>query len=283
MLIVIVIISILITLILPAASNMRHQGRYTAGQANLRSLSQIMIAYAQEQQEQFLNPFRAKWSVEYPGGQPVWTDAVSITDPTMRWSFTIEGCPGLVEANTEGFAVSWYSYMADYRGTGRATPEQFSPADATMQEMYSRVKYDAEQIDETKLIASSFLYSPTFWSKPERYRVSMRAPMTEEMIQTALLSTVRYPAAKVMLYERSDFSSRVAKEIADPSARPSVALADGSVTRADMNEIYDRIEHSGSEEGLMPCISSGCQIPGSQSLFFYATRNGVRGRDLPRN
>ncbi len=283
LLVVVAIIALLLGILVPTIASSRHQGRVTVGHANLRSVSQIMLQYANEQQDQFLNPFRAKWPESTPGGMPGWAIAVSVKDPTIRWDFYIHNsCDTNLEAHTEGFSSVWYSYLAEYRGAPRVSPEQFSPADPTMMEYYQRIRGDSDAMDEVQLSSSSFMYSPTFWSNPDRYAGAIRLPMTPERILTATYATVRHPAAKVMVYERQDFSTRKPRALTDGTARPMVATVDGSTDRADMGDIMRRID-DGTDRELMPVVASGCQIPGATPLFFFGTSNGVRGRDLPRN
>lgn len=289
LLVVIAIVALLMGLLLPALAGSRQQSRYVKGQANLRSLSQIMLMYAQEQQDQFLNPFRPVWPdmSDLPGGTPSWATAVSIKDPAIRWDFFVLFCPELQEAHTEGFSSLWYSYLADYRGAGRVTPEQFSPADAQMMEIYQRAKADPTLMEEDRLSPSSYIYSPTMSCSPDRYLGGGRSPMAPGYLLTAQLSTVRHPSAKVFLYERMDFSQRTPRPLQSIACRPTVAAVDGSVDRADMGNIMERIANAGSDgsdRDLMPCFGTGCQvIPEDPTpLFFYATKNGVRGRDLPR-
>ena len=91
----------------------------------------------------------------------------------------------------------------------------------------------------------------------------------------------------------------------NPGASPNVATADGSVARVDMADLYDRTADTNVDRArewiptdiwnpptataLRPYaldqdnLENGSpQGPGSYPAFFWATRNGVQGRDIPR-
>jgi len=132
------------------------------------------------------------------------------------------------------------------------------------------------------------------------------------------LDQVAYPNLKVLLYERADFmknrraSGTGANGPVDitrppawnnPSAKPNVLVVDASVRKADMFELSTLALGNGLSDGnpwrptdavqasdafpvlgrngngvIQPQGSSDAAFP----LFFSATANGPRGRDLPR-
>ncbi|KAA0216804.1 MAG: prepilin-type N-terminal cleavage/methylation domain-containing protein [Leptolyngbya sp. PLA3] len=91
----------------------------------------------------------------------------------------------------------------------------------------------------------------------------------------------------------------------NPYATPNVATADGSVARVDMADLYDRTADSNPNRAIewkptdvwnppsttvlraygmdQDNLENGTtENPGSYPAFFWATRNGVKGRDIPR-
>jgi prepilin-type N-terminal cleavage/methylation domain-containing protein len=144
-----------------------------------------------------------------------------------------------------------------------------------------------------------------------------RGPMTRSQIRTSATSSVSSPSAKVMLFERADFFQARRVEIRpgeavtsdkspawnNPRARTTVALADGNITQAKIGDLTRQA--AGGQNELLPAGTGApgdgmplipprgreteFEVGGSPStadgdypLFFWATRNGVKGRDLPR-
>lgn len=280
LLVVISIIALLMSILLPTLAGARRRARTTVGVVNLRSLSQIMAMYTNEHHEEFLNPFRKVWPRLANGYIPVWTEAVSVSNPDHHWDF--DTSPYLA-GNTEGFSAVWYSYLAEYRSGFRLSQEQYSPNDAELLGQFREAKTDPSSQSGATIFPGSYLYSPTFWSKQERYTLSMRDAMTPETLRTMALADVVHPAAKVFLWERADFSEQKTRFPASYQGRINIALVDGSIDIADVPDIAQRgvaAGATGNDADLLPCFT---QAPNIGPLFFYATRRGVSGRDIPRN
>lgn len=276
LLVVISIIALLMTIALPALSGARQRARSVVGLANLRSAVQIMHLYLGDHQEVFLNPFRATWPADMTGGPATWTQAVHARESNWRWDFDSPDAA----SKTEGFCNVWYSYLSDYRSANPVAQEMVSPADAELMGEYRTRAADMSNQQGDLLFPSSFIYSPTFWSAASRYTGASRTPMTAQLLRFNAMADVAHPAAKVMLYERMDFSTTRPTAVADPKSKINIGLTDGSIDTANMSTLYQKISAPASDGGdpaIAPCYAQ--QIP----LFFYATRDGVRGRDLPRN
>jgi prepilin-type N-terminal cleavage/methylation domain-containing protein len=276
LLVVIAIISLLISLFLPALAGARRTARATVGFGNLRSLSQIMASYANDHHEAFLNPFRPVWpqTGEYMG--MTWTMAAALNNPAQRWDF-YSTCPPMV---TEGFGGVWYSYLAEYRNGKRADAEQISPADPEMSVYYANATGEQSVREGETLMPTSFLYSPVFWCKPERFYFLCREDMTPELIQTQTLASVLHPAAKVLLYERADFASgRVPLSLMSQGAKIHVATVDGSCDTVDMGGL-----NAGTTTHTDLIATAVCDCPPLPPIpqTFWATFRGVQGRDLNR-
>lgn len=310
LLVVVAIISVLMTILLPALAGARRQARSTVGLANLRSCSQLMFVYTNDHKEDFLNPFRPGQS----GAGSSWTDAVQTGDAGMRWDFSST----FPQWNTEFFAYYWYSYLAEWRGEQRVDEAMVSPADAELMGQLRQMRGYPETLEKRMLWPSSFLYSPTFWSDAERYGRGSRGGMFEPLLRTASTGSVSSPSAKVFLFERADFAQTKRVEIGttgsaasgnppawnNPRARTSVALADGSIDQIPMGDLTRRagtldggaylpggtfnapdglpLVANRADAGRYPVGGSASSRDAEYPLFFWATNGGVKGRDIPR-
>jgi prepilin-type N-terminal cleavage/methylation domain-containing protein len=276
LLVVIGIIALLAGLLLPGLASARRTARATVGFANLRSLSQIMAVYTGDYADAFLNPFRPAWPESEPYRGMTWSMVHAANDPEQRWDFIDKCCPPL---STEGFGGVWYSYLAEYRGGTRFDREMLSPADGHLVAEHRQAELRDEVRNGEILLPTSFPYSPTFWSKPMRYFSSCRGDMGPDMIETQYISSVAYPAAKVMIWERGDFSSgRAPTGLHNPRSRIAVGLVDGSCDKIDMGRLQeDMLNHA----DLIATITC-CPPPPEKPHLFAATFRGVQGRDIHR-
>lgn len=315
LLVVIGIIAVLMTLLLPTLAGARRTARAAVGVANMRSLSQIMFLYSNDSGGRFVTPFRYDWGV---GSPRVWTDLVHSmgnqsggVDETV-WSFYTPLDPRL---HTEGFAYYWYSFLQKATGGSMLSKEFLSPADQALTTMFSQFGSTDESRSGLVLWPSSFLYSPTMWTSPSRYPnlAADRLPMEPEMLQAQGVDSVVSPAGKVFLFERADFrqprrpdGKPVPPGFNNPRSRINVATMDGSVSEVAIRDLLGRADDEqfvpvgfgASPDGpplAKPYVvpqgisgMAGWPVGGEPTaddqypLFFWATRNGARGRDLPR-
>lgn len=287
MLVVIGIIALVIALLVPAISSSRRAAKAAIGVANLRSLGQAMMTYTHDHQEYYLNPFRAEWPSTFPGGPLAWNAAHAQNDTELRWTFAPR-CPP--KSYTDSFSSLWASVFADYRGVARVAEDQFSPADAKLLDSFQDVRDLPDTISGARLFPSSFKYSPTFWTKPERYVSGTRRPdMAPEWFRNNQVSSVLYPSAKVMLWERAGFRA-VGQQPDASSLRADVyvATADGSVSGVFMRDVAGATEgfNSDGNVSLLPPttgIITNCNPPPPPAVeYFFGTANGIKGKDLPR-
>ncbi|MGH7242411.1 MAG: type II secretion system protein [Phycisphaerales bacterium] len=322
LLVVIGVIALLMGLLLPAIMGARRHARSTVGMVNLRSLAQIMTMYTGDSAGKFLSPFHPDYFPTPPDPHPnpgplgeYWYDAPRYdAKPELYWSFKVEQA---AEFHTEFFAAYWYSYLAPYAGRQSCSMEQFSPADSQLMDMASQAGPSGMQ-NYNALWPSSFYYSPTFWINPDRYSTERRQMLHSDLLN-ARMDSVSLPAAKVLLWERADFaqrqrvefnstgvtSTRVSPAWGNPRARPHVALVDASVQQVDIGDLTTRIaEKTDANRDLdlkplgmfaapdsLPVLLPGgskstiefsTTTDGEYPLFFWATRFGVKGRDLPK-
>lgn len=297
LLVVITIIATLMAILLPALAGSRRQARATVGAANMRSLNQVMAVYTNDNKDAFLSPFADRDPGTSNGAG--WADAVSIGDPKIFWRFVA----GEDRWHTDFFAYYWYSFLADYHGGSRFREEQLSPGDGPLQNLARNNEQYKHAVES--LFPSSFLYSPTFWSKPSRFRGS-RPSMRPELLETSTTASVSNPAAKVIIWLRSDFAQQsdggVGMPWNNPRANTWVGLADGSCDQVAMRQLTQKAAQGGSDADLVPSaiMTAPTEMPvlgiptqpfsaaaptlpdGGLPAFFWATRNGVQGRDLAR-
>jgi prepilin-type N-terminal cleavage/methylation domain-containing protein len=290
LLVVIAIISVLVSILLPALAKGRHTARDTVGKANLRSAGGVMIAYLNDSGDRFLNPF-----LPVPENRP-WTSIPAHLGNGF-WDFNST----LWEFKTEHFAQYWYSYLSEWRGSGIAGDEMYSPADAQQLTIVNTARTDPSLCSECTLFPTSYLYSPVFWTAASRY--GPHAEMTPADLAMNMGAGVTHPSAKVLLWERADFGQQVSggnPAWNTPRSRTDVLTVDGSVSEISTLDIMGAIDRGASD--LIPCevYSVGPAAPMPQGTgteqphmgwpppsppppaYFWATRFGVGGRDFNR-
>jgi prepilin-type N-terminal cleavage/methylation domain-containing protein len=295
LMVVMLIIATLMSILLPSLAKSRKTAQATVGAANLRSLAGVMLAYTNENREAYLTPFGK--DRPNPSGAG-WADVVNSSDNSIYWRFL----SGDRRYHTDFFGYYWYSYMADAEGRTHFREEQLSPADGPLK---GEMQSNQTLIREPKALwPSSFIYSPTFWSSPDRF-TGTRQAMTPDLLSTITTSQVSQPAAKVMMWVRADFTKNdpdgAPLPYNAPSANTWVATADGACEQVNMLHLTQRAAQA-TDSHLVPCNllippakltvigppdqpfqETGIIPPdGGYPLFFWTTRNGVQGRDLVR-
>lgn len=289
MLVVMAIIAVLAGLVLASVSAARKSAHGAAGSINLRSLAQLLSAYTNDYKGDYLNPFTPVERVA-PNGDPLtWTHCVSTGPDREVWNF--EG--PYTSYRTEQFSSYWASYLADYRGAPRFSPELFSPADPRAAEFTKDFEVMNLSARAHCLVGSSFLYSPAFWIKPEHLGYNEVGPAR---LRTANVAGVLFPSKKVLVWDSMDFSTfRTPIVYAAPQARPNVVTADGTQVQVVIADILGRAAGDLTLSPLKPMLEGGpgirCPdhipsigpdlIPPVPPGFFAYTYDGVRGRDLP--
>lgn len=171
---------------------------------------------------------------------------------------------------------------------------------------------------EYELFDTSYLASPTLWLSPERYSTNILVPVNATTADGVKywrrnrFDQVTSASAKVMIFERFDFSAKsrattnnsrvkLPPQWNSPEARPQVCSVDGSVSRPSTAELFrlatstdPSIKAQFEPSGLFNVSTAalnqwplgtdpwenGQNNTGAYPQFFWATRNGVRGRDL---
>lgn len=327
LLVVIAIITILASLVLPGLVGARRTAQSTVGVANLRSMLAVHIAYTTDHRGVLFNPFASYRSQ----GQSEWRIPLDDGGDLNGRTHVTFGYRDDSRYIGEGFMPYWYSYMGIRSpGGGLAVDAGFSPADGdTVREFRTKSSILSEGV-----FPGSFYYSPTMYKDPAFYSFtrwetcpSPFGPMFRGNFCHGIPSTlasfnsidmVASPSAKVMLFERADFMQRQRVEIRadssavrplhpawnNPRAKPHVATCDGSVSKADVEDLTRRAAEAVTDDpalaflpvDLIEAPNQFTAIPanggadldapvpadGLYPMFFAATREGIRGRDLPR-
>ncbi len=316
LLVVIAIIALLVGILLPALSAARTAARNAVSQVNLKSLSTSILTYSNDYREQLLNPFNPTTNYNGVAGaaSPEWYSAYVPHMPGYVWRFNDSGY------QTEMFAFHWAGIMLQYiNPKDLRSPVQFNPADKGIIQRFN-ARFPSGTDLEGWLWDSSYVYSPTMWFNKERYTPATRGSITAPN-QLGGLRSVRYnrvaevtsPTAKVMLFERYDTkkNKRPGAELPpnwnNPIARPNAAFVDGSASEMDMTELTSLAASSDPlvnsvykptnpnwnlPTNLLQDPNIGYEIYDGQEngqngtlsypAFFWGTREGIKGRDIPR-
>ncbi len=311
LLVVIAIIALLVSILLPALASAQKAARSTMGIANLRSTGQMVHVYASDFNDALINPWHPSnaalgvtWSWYFePHGHNIGGE------PGVGWYF------GDPTRSTEPFGVFWASLVAnDYNRGDTSADFIISPADVWTRESERRFIAAAGGQHTNAMFPGSFYYSPTMWFKAERYAGTAAAPVNDSVNSARLhwrrnlLSDVTHPAAKVMVWERMDFRQETRLDRTNrpeayppqwnnPAASVHAMTADGSVVKSKTAEL---VELANSTEAAVRDVyrpSGTFDIRASamrdweltedgfelnRAGFFWSTRHGIRGRDLPR-
>jgi prepilin-type N-terminal cleavage/methylation domain-containing protein len=314
LLVVIAIIALLIGILLPALSKARAAGQSAVGLMHMRTLSTAGLAYSSENRDSFVNPFDSNLQTLY--GLP-WYCVIpdhqrELATADTSWNFGDTGRP------TEMFGAFWASFLMNYIADAQmANPILFHPGDKDLINAYRK---DIAQVMQTNVKQyvwdSSYWYSPTLWYKATRYSTAaVQYVSTSDSSQWRrnILSDVAFPQAKVMTFERCDFTrtDRLAlgggREKKLPSynnieATTRFITVDGSADSVKMSRLAALANSANTAErnvfqpsGLwdvssmilskygmaQESIENGDSSP-YYPAYFWATRKGVQGRDINR-
>ncbi|MBY0261972.1 MAG: prepilin-type N-terminal cleavage/methylation domain-containing protein [Phycisphaerales bacterium] len=301
LLVVIAIIALLVGLLLPALAQARLSAQATKSLANLRSNAQLISLYAADYREDFVNPFAASDPSCVALSQSwVWTLRAPCN---IGWAYSAP----YSTSGTETFGHHWLAHTLFADQLERSRLENIiAPGDLALSRWFKANR--PAQGNWEWIFPTSYWYPPTFWQDPARFRDTTplaASVASRHYIRRNRITDVLAPSGKVMLFEGKDYQSKAQWMFNDPRARPHVALVDGSGQRVNMRKIIEATSTSpgsgsGQADGVLQ-IPSGRFEPGEAELgtrfeygaaqgfswtyglpaYFWRTRDGIRGRDLP--
>lgn len=236
LLVVIGIISLLVTLLLPSITSARKSSQRTAGVINMRSISTLITNYADNAKGILYNPL--------------------VTHKIAGFGSHLNG-----QFTSDGFMAYAASTLIETTSDTRGRVEQtLSPADGGLQKRYLNARVKEEVSSTNATWPSSFYYSPTMFRDRKRF-ITMDEPYRKPGMPSAchdatlnMLSDIAFPSAKVVLYERADFTTPTRARHAiggapraeamspafnSPKANVNVMTADGSAALVRSIELME--------------------------------------------
>ena len=287
--------------------------------ANVRQLNTLQAAYAGENKDSFANPFQGAGNPNGVSWTQVYVQARANSGQTWIWDFGDTGF------ETEMFSAHWASLMMAYLNDGNLRSEIcFAPGDRAVRQRYQQnlSTSNPNAGADGFLWDGSYWMSPTAWFKTSRYTSDLTVRPTSQLLNRNRYDNCAFPQAKVLLWERFDFSGKQNRRIAptggranlapmwnNPEAKPWVGLVDGSADTVVMSKLHEladstdprmNTEYRPSGVWRIPdsilgdpsdLYSYGLRLDGLENgmnnttswrSFFWATRRGMSGRDLAR-
>ena len=299
LLVVIAIIALLVGILLPALREARIAAKRVVSLANLRSCGGVTFGYTNDQADSLVNPF----------GTPVLTDACSVNSTYWVWVHNRrcnEGWPysgAYSNSGTEAYGYHWYAHtLFDTEDKLSRIGAIVAPGDLELQLWFQNNR--AAEGDLHWIFPSSYWYSPTFWQKPTRFSGATRAIANagnRHLINRNQITDITQPDKKVLLFEKKDHLHPARPMWNDPRSRTNVLFSDASATTINMRDVIADTDPTGADpRKLKP--PSGTWNPGDAEMngyiefgtnqgfrwtyggpaYFFATRDGIKGRDVLR-
>lgn len=294
---------IVVSVGLPLISAARKQTRADLSRARLVELSKLQLRYANDNGGTFYFPWQRSSSSE---SQYRFLINVGGSNGTT-WGVVPSGFGG------ESMGMSWYSHMQGEMSdiAAKTSLVQFAPDDSVRVSQMRSVLASGNDAN-LALWGGSYQLSPTVWFKPAMYAgATDRANLNSLNLRPNRIDDIVNPSAKVLLSERLGFYNAAGSPIgvlsqprtwAHPSARVNASLMDGSVLAIDMQAVESLATSSNPAINSVFMPSGGWKAYSIQDLtddmlpsvnpypagltdfraFFWATRNGVAGRDIDR-
>lgn len=294
LLVVIAIIALLIGILLPQLSKARTVARRLQGQVNLAANAKYMAMYSNDYKDSLVNPFRADGSTQ--DSCWVWVQ----NQPGWGWAY---GTP-YSQAGTETFGYHWAAHMFfQWNSDESRNKSLIDPGDQALKRWFAENNDSNAQHDYTWIFPVSYWYPPVFWQRHDRFTSSSRTTANngnKYQVRRHKTTDILYPNNKVLLFVNKDYYQRQELMWNDINAYTGVALADASARTIRMRDIYERTDAPDGNDRTLLRAPSGLWSPGETEMsnrylyggregfswqygnpaFFWATRDGIRGRDF---
>ncbi len=291
LLVVIAIIALLVGILLPALGKARAHAKRILSLANLHSNSTYLTVYGTDRKEIFVNPYSIRHiCVTEPLGW-VW---VPTQECALGWPYVTP----YSNSGTESYGYHWlaHTFYGDADVESRFQ-SNIAPGDRALADWF--VENQPAQGDWTWIFPSSYWYPPVFWQQSSRFDGTTRPQGTQAnkfFISRNHISDCVYPSLKVLIFEGKDYEDVSQYMWNNARANTNVAMVDGSVRVLRMADII--AQTSDTAPGGLPA-PSGTWNPGVGEMsgyleygpprfiweyglpaYFFATRHGLRGRDV---
>jgi prepilin-type N-terminal cleavage/methylation domain-containing protein len=294
LLVVIAIIALLVSILLPALGEARRAARCSKSIANLKSNAEIIYTYAIDYRDDFVNPFVR--SPHCGGSDAQFLDWVwTLHDPCgIGWVYGTS--LGMSTQGTETYGYHWIAHtlFAHTEGISRLN-SIIAPDDLALQNWFDTNV--AARTDWEWIFPSSYWYPPVFWQETRRFENLTRPNATagnRYFFARNKVSDATFPSAKVLVFEGKDYCNKKQLMWNEAGAEARYALVDGSAGTVKTSKLAQA-----TAADLLPA-PSGLWNPGAaemnrydygptrgftwtygQPAYFWATRDGIHGRDLP--
>ena len=247
--------------------------------------------YSADNRDAFVNPFDRNSPCGGTGTLDwVWTKRATCA---YGWPY---GLGYGSNSGTETYGYHWiaHTFFSEDEGSSRINTV-VAPDDRELSSWF--INNRPAQSDFEWIFPASYWYSPTFWQSPTRFAGNTRPtgnPGNRYFISRNKLHDCTFPNLKVMMFEAKDFCSKEQPMWGQSKARPNIAQVDGSALQVKMSTIINATANN-----LIPA-PSGTWNPTDAEMdryeygrpqgftwsynfpaYFWATRDGIRGRDLP--
>jgi type II secretory pathway pseudopilin PulG len=310
LMVVITILTLVVLSLIPALSRTRRAAMDDLSFANMRVLYQVHAAYWGDNQDAFINPYNSFPSSSYDWG--------SIRVPgTSNFSYPFNNSP----QGGWMFAPFWASLISrnlanhPYNGL----PQMFAPSDTIALNRAIDLSNAFPSPINALIVDGSYWVSPTTWINPSLLSTTTALPIN---LRTSNLSHWRrnrisdavFPSTKVLFWERFDYNraDRVgpngvrepfSPSWINPEAASKAVTIDGSVGAIQMLQLHNRVAATGlPTSSTLPFTPVGrfrnyifsstlqdfeifpdpIETSSDWPAFFFATRDGIHGRDLIR-
>ncbi|MBC7773572.1 MAG: type II secretion system protein [Pyrinomonadaceae bacterium] len=289
LLVVIAIIALLVAILLPTLGETRRAARCTKSLANLHNNHHYMAIYSTDNKDVFVNPFSRTGACGGPNIDWVWTKRAVCT---IGWPYG----QGYSTSGTESYGYHWlaHTFFSDEEGFSRINTV-VAPDDRELSSWF--VNNQPAQTNYEWIFPSSYWYSFVFWQGPSRFANATRPvgnPGNRYFVTRNKNSDCLFPSIKALMFEAKDYCAKEQPMWNDARARPNVATVDGAALQVKMSTII-----RATTDMQIPA-PSGTWNPGAGEMngyleygqpqgftwtynlpaYFWATRDGLRGRDL---
>ena len=307
LLVVISIITLLISLLLPAVGEARRQARISTCASNMKQHAQAYQNFIPQNKDRVPNaPEGNNNPLIGKRGQPATRMAIKDQFETNGWGFTqgmicvgrFQWYNGTSSALTDtsmfqGYILTLGPYMVDGEGIDMLTDVTICPSNKIRYESTKRYKDEVRAnggafpsltstvsqntaLSSYRMTWDSMLTPALFDIDRDLYAVPIQAPCPPQWQRFNKASDVFFPANKVAFFLWFASHDKNTDYWLESGSTCTVAMQDGGArvvkpTTDGLN--YDFEEHSGAAYNFAPTGPT-------YDAFFYATMGGLHGRDL---